>query len=222
MSDDRWTLYATRGTGSTVVEAAIERVRAHRGAGEPGFELERVEVEYTDEGPQNPRLFELNPLGQLPTLVLADGAVMTESAAIVLWLAERHPAAGLAPLPGAADRPRFLRLLVFLVAAIYPTFTYGDFPARWVAAEHGGGLVASTNRHRERLWRWVETQAAPDGPWFLGERFSALDLYAGTMTRWRPRRPWFAEHCPRLDAIAQRVDGLPELAAVWARNFPPR
>jgi GST-like protein len=218
MSDERWTLYATRGTGSAIVEAAIGLAQARRGAGPP-IELERVEVEYTAQGPRNARLFELNPLGQLPTLVLADGTVMAESAAIVLWLSERFPEAGLAPPPGDAERPRFLRLLIFVVAAIYPTFTYGDFPARWVAAEHGAELVASTDRHRETLWRWLETRAAPGGPWLLGAPFSALDLYAGVMTRWRPRRPWFAEHCPRLTEVARRVDAMPELAAVWERNF---
>ncbi len=59
------------------------------------------------------------------------------------------------------------------------------------------------------------------GRWFLGERFSALDVYVGIMTHWRPGRAWFAEHCPRLHAIAEAVDRLPALAPVWAANFDP-
>jgi GST-like protein len=56
--------------------------------------------------------------------------------------------------------------------------------------------------------------------WFLGLRFSALDIYLAVMTRWRPRRPWFAEHLPVLHGIAARAETRPELAQVWRRNFP--
>ena len=54
----------------------------------------------------------------------------------------------------------------------------------------------------------------------LGERPSALDLYVSVMTRWRPRRAWFAEKCPRLYKIATAVDQDERLQGVWATNFP--
>jgi GST-like protein len=57
------------------------------------------------------------------------------------------------------------------------------------------------------------------GPWVLGECFSALDVYVGVMSHWRPRREWFAAHCPKLDAVAANVVALPALAPVWKRNF---
>jgi GST-like protein len=69
-----------------------------------------------------------------------------------------------------------------------------------------------------RLWGIVEEAAG--APWFLGDRFSALDIYVAAMTRWRPKRPWFAEHAPRLHAIALAADAEPRLAQVWARNYP--
>jgi GST-like protein len=57
-------------------------------------------------------------------------------------------------------------------------------------------------------------------PWFLGLRFSALDIYVRAMNRWRPRREWFAANAPRLAAIADRTQDLPQLAACWRRNTP--
>lgn len=57
-------------------------------------------------------------------------------------------------------------------------------------------------------------------PWFLGETMSALDIYLAVMTHWRPRWPWFSEHCPRVAAIAVRADAEPSLAEVWRSNFP--
>ena len=65
----------------------------------------------------------------------------------------------------------------------------------------------------------VEPEA--QAPWFLGERFSALDIYLCAMTRWRPNRPWFETNAPKLVAAADRCNALPKLAAVWRRNYPP-
>jgi GST-like protein len=144
---------------------------------------------------------------------------MTESAAITLHLADITGSGDLVPAPGEAARSAFLRWLIFLVANLYPTFTYADDPARFVAdAAAQQGFRAKVDDYAQRLWRQVEANAG--SPWFLGERFSALDIYLAAMTHWRPRRGWFAEACPRLHAIALRADAEPRLAEVWRRNFP--
>lgn len=169
--------------------------------------------------PARERLARVNPLSQIPTLVLPDGQVMTESVAITLHLADVTGDSSLVPAVGDPTRPKFLRWLVFMVANIYPTFTYADDPARFVTGEEAqAAFRKSVDAYTIRLWRMVEGEIA--GPWFLGNRFSAMDIYIAVMTRWRPRRDWFAEHAPSLNAIAQAVDAEPKLAAVWARNFP--
>ncbi len=89
------------------------------------------EVDYTQDGPERDRLLALNPLGQVPTLVLPNDEVMTESAAIILLLHDRAPHAELAPPGGSPLLPRFLRWLLFINAEIYPTCTYADHPQRW-------------------------------------------------------------------------------------------
>jgi GST-like protein len=104
------------------------------------------------------------------------------------------------------------------VANVYPTFTYGDYPERWAPAA-AEGLRTATDAYRENLWRLLEAEIGP-GPWLMGDRLSALDIYIGVMSRWRPRRAWFEENCPKLAGIASQVDGLPNLAPVWERNFP--
>jgi GST-like protein len=204
-------LYAVRGWGSTLAEAMLTW------CGVP-FRLEDVDG-FDKPGPARDKLLAANPLAQVPTLILPDGTVMTESAAIALHLAEQHPNAGLAPQPNAPERTAFLRRLVWLVANVYPTFTYGDYPERWTSAAPQS-LRASTDQYREQLWRVFDAEVG-GGPWVLGDRFSALDMYVGVMSRWRPRRPWFDAHCPKLSKIAARVDDLPQLRLVWARNFAP-
>lgn len=185
-----------------------------------GLSFEVIDLEWSDLGPGTRVLAELNPLGQVPTLVLPDGRVMTESAAIILYLAEHYPHSELAPPSNVPERALFLRWLLFLVAALYPTFTYGDEAARWVDVKSAPALRESTDRHRQVLYRELESQAA--APWFLGPRFSALDIYIATMTRWRPGRDWFVAHCPRLSAISTELESIPVFRDVCARNFDPR
>lgn len=210
MNAPSYRLMASAGTGSAIVEAALELA---------GLDYVIEELEYETLGPNSEPLGKINPLGQVPTLVLPDGRVLTESAAMMLHIADRASAAGLVPPGDAPSRPVFLRWLVFLVAAIYPTFTFGDDPGRWVSGDAAvRELRDTTNRHREALWRYLESEVAPD-PWLLGEDFSALDIYIWVMTHWRPRANWFAEHCPKLNAVARATGELPALQAVRKRNF---
>ena len=194
----------TKGCGSVLAEASLILA---------GVSFEREEVDY--EHP-TPAFLALNPLGQVPTIVMDDGSIMTETAAFAIWLDGEHPRAKLLPPMGDPARAQALRWLVFFVAAIYPTFTFGDQPEKFVG-DAGEKLRASSNARREGCWRQVE--AAAKGPWFLGDQFSILDVYLSTMTLWRPRREWFAEHAPKLHAIATAVDADPRLRPLWDANF---
>lgn len=205
-------LFGRRGWGSMLVETQLTWYGLE-------FAFHEVNDLFTSAEARE-RLAKINPVAQVPTLALPDGAVMTESAAITLHLADVTGRDDLVPSPNSVDRPRFLRWLVFLVANIYPTFTYADDPARFVTDAEAQRLFRqSVDAYGQKLWSIVEGEAG--ALWFLGERFSALDIYVCGMTRWRPRRPWFAEHAPRLSAIALRTEALPGLACVWERNRSP-
>jgi GST-like protein len=208
------TLYGQPGWGSAIVEAMLVV------AGLP-FEFIDVDGFIAPDGINHPtpgrdRLAAVNPLLQVPTLVLGDGSVMTESAAIALYIGDLAPASGLVPSPASPERARFLRWLVWIVTNIYPTFTYGDFPDRWCDAPDS--LRVSTDQYRERLWRQCEQSAA--APWFLGQQMSAIDLYLAVMVRWRPREAWFDAQAPQLAAIARKTAALPGVREVMERNFP--
>jgi GST-like protein len=204
-------LYGEPGWGSAIVEAQLAWYGLE-------YDFERIGDLFKSVAARE-RLEKVNPLAQVPTLVLADGTVMTESAAITLYLADTPHDDALVPRAADPLRPVFLRWLIFLVANVYPTYTYADDPSRFVASvEAQRGFKEAVDRYACRLYSVLERQV--EGPWFLGGRFSALDLYITVMTRWRPGRAWFAEHAPRLLAIATRAEALERLAAVWRKNFP--
>jgi GST-like protein len=208
--EGKHTLLGAVGCGSAIVEAMLDL------SGIP-YRIEMIDQE--TEGPSKERLRAVNPLLQVPALILPDGSVMTESAAMVLYAADLAPSAGLVPGAGDASRPAFLRWLIYLVGSVYPTFTYGDVTSRYVSSDAAQKeLRESTDEQRKGMWRQVE--AAAVGPWLLGEAMTAIDLYVWAMVRWRPRRAWFEAEAPKLAAIASALDADPRMAGVKARNFP--
>jgi GST-like protein len=205
----RHLLLGCKGCGDAIVESAFAVA---------GIPLDREEVDYATGSPTRSRLLQVNPLGQVPTLVLPDGRILTESLAMIHHLADLAPQAGLVPEIDDPARAQFHRWAAFVVAAIYPTFTYGDEPAKWVENVDGAKqLRESTDRHRQVLWKQAEDAAL--APFFLGPRLSALDLYVTVMMRWRPGRKWFDAHAPKLVAIAETTAATPQVAAVLARHF---
>ena len=208
----RYELHGHYGWGSVLTEAQLEWY---------GLPFDFVDSgDLFQDPPARAKLAKLNPLAQVLVLILPDGQVMTETAAITLHLADAAGRHDLVPAPDEESRPRFLRWLIFIVANIYPTFTYADVPKRFVPdAEAAKGFRANVDEYQKQLWRMVESEAR--APWFLGERFSALDIYLCAMTRWRPNRPWFEENAPKLVAAADSCSALPKLAPVWHRNYPP-
>ena len=209
MSD--YKLYGRAGWGSTLVEAQLAWY------GLP-FTFEPVDDLF--KSPEaRAKLEKVNPLAQVPTLVMPDGSIMSESAAITLLLADLTAKDSLVPATNAKERGKFLRWLVFIVANIYPTFTYADDPSRFISLTAARDpFRAATDAYAQKLWRQIDGEVG--SPWFLGDRFSALDIYLDVMSRWRPKRGWFETETPHLFAIARRTDQVPELAPVWKRNFP--
>lgn len=83
-----------------------------------------------------------------------------------------------------------------------------DAPARWADGEAGQAAI----KQRADVYRYdflsiLEQNAG--APWFLGERFSTIDLFVSVMSRWSPRRDWYKANSPKLYAIALAVDGPP-------------
>ena len=198
-------LFGARGYGSAIVEALLALA---------GRRYAFVDVDGFDRpGPARDRLGAVNPLHQVPALVLDDGTVLTETAAIALYLSDLAP--GLAPAIGTPERVRFYRLLIWLVANIYPTFTYGDHPERWTPLAPNE-LDDATARHRLRLYAWLEAQVSE--PFTLGDDPCALDVYLAVLIAWRPGLDWFRQNAPKIARIADRTRILPPVAEVMARN----
>ncbi len=201
-------LYGGIGSGAVAVEAALTL------AGQ-SYEV----VDAYDEGDQE-TLKQAGPMRQVPALVLPSGETMTESAAILVRLAELHPETGLGPGLGDVKRGQFLRWMSFVSSQVYSHYWLKDDPSRLVADV---GLHADVNARIEaRISEcWAVMEAGTDaGPYILGDELTVLDLYVTVVSRFRPRRQRFYAVAPRLGEAVRRVDADPRLADLWARRYP--
>ena len=166
------------------------------------------------DGPSRGLLKKMNPLCQVPTLTLENGDVMTETAAIALMILDRRP--DLAPPVGHVERQQFQRLLIWLVANIYPTFTYADYPERWVP-DAPAQLKKSCIEYRKSLYMWLNDQLSAE-PYAFGEQLTLLDVYICVMRTWGPGHDWFQDNTPNISAIADAVCQHPRLRTVLKNN----
>ena len=192
-------LYWRPGTAASAPHAALAEI------GVP-YELIRVERETAQTDPD---YLALNPLGVVPTLVvptLSDGdLVLTESAAILLYLADCYPEAGLVPAqPVASERAQFYRWLVFMTNTLQTTLLRFLYPERYGTEGVGEIAAADAATYFDLIDRELDGRA-----WLVGEQRTAADLFLFMLTRWGRRLEPAAWERPNLRSHFLRTLELP-------------
>jgi GST-like protein len=205
------TLYGAQASGSVAVEAALTLL---------SIPYTLIEGQTWVEAAACERVAAANPMRQVPTIVYPSGEIMTESAAILIDLADRHPAAKLAPAIDDPMRRQFLRWMFFVSASIYSLHWIKPDPGRIGApASAKGAIVDGLHERIAQCWAMMDAQVSP-GRYLLGENLSALDIYVTVISRFGPWRERFTEMAPKMTPVVKRVDAEPRLSDFWARRFP--
>lgn len=207
-----FTIFSALGSGGVPVEAAMSLI---------GLPYEVIEAPTWEGEAQQAKVAGVNPLRQIPALITPQGETITESAAILIWLADRYPQARLAPAIDAPARAQFLRWMTFIPASIYSLFWISDEPSRLAGPDEDlqARIKAAIKERIVDCWRMMESQITP-GRYLLGDEMTVLDLYVTVLSRWGPRRARFYEAAPRMSEVVRRVDADPRLTAFWERRFP--
>ena len=209
--DKPYVVYGANGGGSVPVEAVLTLL---------GLPYEVVEAPAWESEEVRERIAPINPMRQIPALVLPSGEVLTESAAILMWLAELDPEGKLAPPPGDPRRAAYLRWMTFIPAAIYSMFWIRDVPSRLAEGEAAIELIKARTLERiAECWRAMDSQVEP-ARYLLGDELTVLDIYVAVVSRWSPRRERFYQEAPKMAEVVRRVDAEPRLQAFWAERFP--
>jgi len=208
-----YTLYGSKGSGSAAVEAALTLA---------GIAFRSVDAASWEPGPGLTELKRVNPLAQIPTLVLPDGSVMTESAAILIHLGLAHPASDLLPTD-ALQRAQIVRGLVYVAANCYAAIGIIDFPERWCSDagdEDKKRIRAGSSARLHHLWD-VIADTFPARPFLNGERLGALDLLATVVSKWSGSRKHLAAARPAFSALLARIESDTRVAPIFTRHWPP-
>lgn len=161
----------------------------------------------------------LHPLGLIPALETPDGT-MFETAAILLWLADRAPASGLAPAPDSAGRADFLKWLFFTSTNLHPHLLNLFYPDRAAGAENRAEVMAASRERIGTLLDALEAAAARKPDWLSDRAPTLLGYYLAMLLRWLGSfapgdlRRVRLEDYPGLRAVAAYLETRPAAQAV--------
>ncbi|TPM35597.1 glutathione S-transferase family protein [Mesorhizobium sp. B2-3-4] len=186
-------LYTRPGSGGFVVEAALALAQVP---------FEHFDVPKTDQ--PDPAFLAISPLNQVPVLTLPDGRSITESAAICILLAERHPQAGLAPAVDAPARAEFLRWMAFMSSVLYPAVLRFYYAYRYTADAEGTKAVKQAAVAEMDRGFAVVDAALRGRDWLAGDRMSLADIYLVMLVAWYPD-------------IDKARAAWPDIERLWAR-----
>jgi glutathione S-transferase len=172
----------------------------HAALAEAGAEYELAHVDWDDPADAPAEYRRLNPQGRVPTLE-DDGLVLTESAAILLYLAEKFPEARLLPAD-LRDRAEAYRWLLFLTNTVQPAFMRAAYPHRY--GSDADREAAALAEHYDLLDRRLEGRE-----WLAGPERSVADLFGFMLVRWGRRFDPPAWARPNLRAFVLRSLELP-------------
>ena len=176
-------------------------VTTHWMLSELEVEHEQIVVDFMSGDVKDPEFRSINPMGKIPVLVDGD-IVVTETAAICAYLADKFPEKGLAPPQGSKERGKYYRYLFVPGTTLEPMFTFellelDDYPADSV----GFGDL-------ERCLATIESMT-PERVWALGDQFTAADVVFGGMLDFAIQLGWLKSPSAKVTSYIRRIKDRP-------------
>jgi glutathione S-transferase len=204
-----YTLYWSKGGANMACHAALIEI---------GAPYKLIEIDTAKAEQKSAAYLALNPNGRVPTLI-AGGRVMYESAAILLFLSENHPVAGLMPPVGSPGRAHFLQWLFYLTNTLQEALMQWWHSDSYLEDEaERKSLVASAERRLAAMWQLLDGVLAKDGPYLLGREFSAVDIFLVMLTRWSRNTAKPARLYPNIGHLVELVEARPAYRRMMAEE----
>lgn len=191
-----YTIYTSPGTGAFAPEAMLE-------AGNARWKREMIDT--GEDEHRSAGYLAINPAAQIPALILPDGQLMTESAAICLFLGDAHKETGLAPQPGDAGRAAYLRWMVYLSANVYEADLRCYYSDRYTSDAAGADAVKSCAIDQMNTAFGIIEEHLSRHEWLADKTMSAADIYLAMLASWHPDIPALKLSCPRVAGVWEKV-----------------
>jgi glutathione S-transferase len=189
------TLYYAPGTCALASHLALEYA---------GADYHAVRVDFKAQEQRSAAYLRLNPKGRVPALLTEQG-VLTETPALLQFIAQTHPQARLAPLDDAFALARANEFNSYLCATVHVNHAHRVRGIRWADDEAAvEAMKRKTPQNMAGCFELIENHML-HGPWVLGERFSICDLYLFTLSTWLEGDSVDISLFPKVDALYRRM-----------------
>ncbi len=151
--------------------------------------------------------YTINPKGNVPAIVLADGTLLNENVATLSWIADQNLSSGLAPANGTNERIKLLNILAFLTSELHPGIG-GMFGAS------NDQTKAAVRAKGEKALNYLEKQVLTGNRQFLiGDGLTIADLYGHIILSWTAYVGWDLKPWPAVAAYLERIKAHPDVLA---------
>ncbi|WQI19591.1 glutathione S-transferase family protein [Stenotrophomonas maltophilia] len=199
------TLYGSTSTAALVVHWLLIEL---------GIEHELVLLDFDAREHKSAEYLALNPAGVVPTLLI-DGLVLTEAAAIALYLADRHPEANLLPALGTPQRADAYRWMFWCANTLQPAYRAWFYPYEMAGEANVEATREMARQRLEAAWQHVATHLQAHGPYLLGDAPCVVDYMLVMLMRWSRNMPRPSDTWPVLKAHATTMKARPAFSEVY-------
>lgn len=201
-----YSLYFSRGACALASHIALEHV---------GADYRALRVDFSSTEQRSPEYLRLNPKGRVPALITPRGT-LTETPAILLFIAQSFPLSGLAPLDDAFELARLNAFNSYLCSTVHVAHAHGRRGARWVdevaAIE---AMKAKVPANMTDCFSLIEGEFLK-GPWVFGDRYTISDMYLFTVARWLESDGVDVAQFSKVAALMTRMNADPIVQKVLA------
>jgi len=180
---------------------------SHIALHDAGADFTPHRVDFRSQQQRSADYLKINPKGRVPSLIV-NGVVLTETPAILSYIAQRYPEADLAPLDDPMAFALMQSVMSYLCSTLHVAHAHGMRGARW--ADEPEAIEAMKRKVPESVtnaWQIVEDMLV--GPFVLGERYSVADPYLFTVARWMESDQVDLANFPRVVAHRERIGERP-------------
>jgi glutathione S-transferase len=192
------TLYYAPGTCALASHLALEF---------SGAPYEAVRLDFKQQQQRSPEYLRVNPKGRVPALA-TDRGVLTETPALLQYIAQTFPAAKLAPLDDAFLLAKVNEFNTYLCSTVHVNHAHKGRGYRWVDAEDTVAIEAMKKKVPHTMaesFTLIEEKML-QGPWVLGDRLSTSDLYLYTIAGWLEGDGVDVKRFPKVADLMRRLD----------------
>lgn len=191
---------------------------SHIALEESGADYTTARIDFGAEDQKSPGFLEINPKGRVPALI-TDNGILTETPAILVYISQCFPQAGLAPLEDPFALAQAQSFNSYLCSTVHVAHAHGGRGPRWATEESSfEDMRRKVPGNMSDCFDLIEREML-EGPWVLGDTYSICDMYLYTVARWLERDQVDIAKFPKVAAHFERITERPAVAKALSDHF---